>query len=91
MNLTSDTIKQGTSLVGSYKMEYTITYNGDGKVSKVEAQVKKAPDGKVVMHSGYASFIVETERYSFQVNGVSNADRKDLIADFELSIADLMK
>lgn len=90
MNLTSDTIKQGTSQVGIYRMEYTITYNGEGKVSKVEAQVKKV-DGKVATHLGYASFIAETERYSFQVNGVNSSDRQSLIADFNHSIDDLMK
>lgn len=91
MNLTSDTIKQGISNVGDYRMEYTITYNGENKVSKIEAQVKKAAEGKAPVHSGYASFISDTGRYSFQVNNLESADRKALIEDFENTIADLTK
>lgn len=91
MNLTSDTIKQGTSNVGDFTMLYTITYDSSNKVKKIEAQVKKQISGNAAgLHCGFASY--NPPRYALQLTSeISQEERKTLIEDFENTITELSK
>ena len=40
MDFTENTIRTGQSVVGDYRLDYSITYNKD-KLMKIEAQVKQ--------------------------------------------------
>lgn len=93
MEFSSTTIKNGSSKVGDFRMDYSITYEGDDKVSKIDAQVKRLPgDESTEIHSGYASFVISTSRYLFQMTAsVTSDERKVLFADFEKTISELVK
>lgn len=93
MEFSNTTIKNGSSKVGDFRMDYAITYDGENKVSKIDAQVKRLPGEKVAeIHSGYASFVVDTWRYLFQItSNVTGDERKALFADFEKTISELVK
>lgn len=93
MEFTNSTIKTGSSKVGNFRMDYTVTYDGNEKVSKIDAQVKKLPGEKAVeIYSGYASFAVSAFRYQFQLtSSVTSDERKALFNDFENTIAELIK
>lgn len=93
MEFSSTTIKNGSSKVGDFRIDYTITYEGEEKVSKIDAQVKRLPGEKAAdIHSGYASLVVSTGRFLFQMtSNVTSDERKALFADFEKTISELTK
>lgn len=92
MEFSSTTIKNGSSKVGDFRIDYTITYDGDNKVSKIDAQVKRTGEKAAEIYSGYASFVVSTGRFLFQMtSNVTSDERKALFADFEKTIAELTK
>ncbi|RGN33874.1 hypothetical protein [Bacteroides oleiciplenus] len=93
MEFTKGTIKTGQSVVGGFRMDYSVTYDGEDKVSKIDAQVKRLPGEKVVeIYSGYATFNAVTSRYQFQLtSSVTSDERKALFNDFENTIAELIK
>ncbi len=93
MEFTKGTIKTGQSVVGGFRMDYSVTYDGEDKVSKIDAQVKRLPGEKVVeIYSGYATFNAGTSRYQFQLtSNVTGDERRALFADFENTIAELIK
>lgn len=92
MEFSSTTIKNGSSKVGDFRMDYTVTYEGDDKVSKIDAQVKRMGEKAAEIHSGYVSFVVSTGRYLFQMtSNVTGDERKALFDDFEKTISELVK
>lgn len=93
MVFSSTTIKNGSSKVSDFRMDYSITYEGDDKVSKIDAQMKRLPGEKAAeIYSGYASFVVSTGRFLFQMtSNVTSDERKALFADFEKTISELTK
>lgn len=93
MEFSNSTIKNGSSKVGDFRMDYAVTYEGEEKVSKIDVQVKKCSGDKVAeIHSGYASFTVGTSRFLFQLTSNTTSDeRKALFTDFENTITELVK
>ena len=93
MEFTKSTIKTGQSIICGFRMDYSVTYDGEDKVSKIDAQVKRLPSEKTTeIYSGYASFTIGTSRYQFQLtSSVTGDERKALFNDFENPIAELIK
>lgn len=93
MEFTKSTIKTGQSIICGFRMDYSVTYDGEDKVSKIDAQVKRLPGEKTTeIYSGYASFAIGTSRYQFQLtSSVTGDERKALFNDFENTIAELIK
>lgn len=92
MRMTDETIRQGVSEIGNYRLNYTITYNADNRVRKIELEIKRIQAERTEQHIGYAFHTAEPSRYTFQLTGeVSAEERRILIDDFEKTIKELME
>ena len=93
MKMTDTTIRQGVSEPGSFRMNYTITYDKDNAACKVETEIKrKSAEGASDRYIGHAACNVEPFRYTFQLtDSVTAEERRMLADDFEGTIKELAK
>lgn len=91
MELSTETIKQGSSEVGAFKVNYSIVYDSDSKVTKIDAQFKrKSTDTIAEIYMGSASY--SESRYNLSLTNKATTDeRESLIDEFEKTIAELVK
>ena len=89
MEFTGDTIKNGQSVVGDFRLDYSISYNSENKVTRFDAQVKKVSE-TMVRSVGNISFVESNKRYSFSLMETSTSEeRTALFDDFENTLAEL--
>lgn len=62
MDFTENTIRTGQSVVGDYRLDYSITYNKD-KLMKIEAQVKQV-SASAPSYAGNILYVESTKKYS---------------------------
>lgn len=87
MEFTGNTTKYGQSAVGDCMLDYQISYDGDNKVTNLEARIRKVSDTmtRPIGNISYAGM-----RYSFVLMEATTADeRAALFADFEKTLAEL--
>lgn len=91
MDFTGKTIKTGQSVVGDFRLDYSISYEGENEFTKLDAQVKRVsvtPERYI----GNIIYVASTQRYSCSLSeATTSEDRKALLADFENTIGELIK
>ena len=91
MELTGNTIRTGLSVVGDFRLDYSVTLNSDNKLVRLDAQVKRVTDG-AARYVGNVMYVESTQRYSVSLSeGTISEERIALITDFEKTIAELSK
>lgn len=89
MEFTGNTTKYGQSAVGDCMLDYQISYDGDNKVTNLEARIRKVSD-TMTRPIGNISYAESSRRYSFVLMEATTADeRAALFADFEKTLAEL--
>lgn len=91
MELTGNTIKTGLSVVGDFRLEYSVTNDADNMLVKLDAQIKRVSGG-TTRYVGNIMYVETSKRYSVSLSeGTTSEERLALITDFENTIAELSK
>lgn len=87
MEFTGDVIKTGQSVIGDFRLDYSISYNGEGKVTRLDAQIKKA---STTMLRPIGNISYSDKRYSFSLMETTTPDeRVALFTDFEKTLLEI--
>ena len=89
MDFTENTIRTGQSVVGDYRLEYSIAYSKD-KLTKIDVQVKQV-SASAPSYIGNILYVESTKKYSCSLSGTSAEVRATLLADFEKTITEVSK
>lgn len=93
MNFTNETIRKGNSIIGDFRMDYVVTYNGENTVTNINVQIKKFNSDtngiKCEKYVGSAGIDIIADRFSFSIvdNKLVNSDERSVLYnEFEKSI-----
>lgn len=80
MDFTENTIRTGQSVVGDYRLDYSITYNKD-KLMKIEAQVKQV-SASAPSYIGNILYVESHKEYSCSLSEASAEVSRHFIGRF---------
>ncbi|MEL5895934.1 hypothetical protein AAE250_20860 [Bacteroides sp. GD17] len=89
MEFTGDVIKTGQSAIGDFRLNYSISYNGENQVTNLEAQIKKESK-EMTRNIGSISYVASTKRYAFSLfDATTSEERTAMFDDFEKTLAEV--